>query len=84
MLLAEVHALLVHGETAWNYAEKMKNFFLAKSSTPDWKVAFTHLIHAHAACAAGRSETHNESYQSAEAFLAAVQATFKDVPTPAK
>jgi hypothetical protein len=51
MLLAEVHALLGHGATALAYAREMRGYFLA-ADAPDWELAFTHAVHAHAAHAA--------------------------------
>lgn len=93
MLLAQVHALVGLGSTAWIYAEEMRAFFLAQTTTPDWELAFTHAIHAHAASVAGQSKAHRESYQLAEATLTAieneddrmvVQATFDLVPNPRK
>ncbi len=47
MLLAEVHALLGLGHSALAYAEKMRAYFLGVQS-PDWEVAFVHVVHAHA------------------------------------
>ena len=93
MLLAKVHALLGLGSTAWMYAEEMKSFFLNEPKIPDWELAFTHAIHAHAASAANQSEAHRESYQLAKAAIeaitdsedrAVVQATFDLVPQPEK
>ena len=43
MLLAEVHALLGHGTTAMSLATEMRNYFLGRSDTPDWELAFTHI-----------------------------------------
>ena len=91
MLLAEVHALLGHGQTALAYAEAMKAYFLGKSDTPDWEIAFTHAIHAHAAHAAGRGELHAAAYRDAAASIAVVKddedravvlKTFALVPAP--
>ena len=72
MLLAEVHALLGHGPTALALAAQMRNYFLARSDTPDWELAFTHAIHAHCAHAAGDMAEHRNSYRQAVAALAAV------------
>ena len=54
MLLAEVHALLGHGKSSLAYARAMRGFFLDRDDTPDWEIAFTHAIDAHAAHVAGR------------------------------
>ena len=91
MLLAEVHALLGHGPTALALATQMRNYFLARSDTPDWELAFTHAIHAHSAHAAGDMAEHRNSYRQAVAALAAVgdeqdrkivAETFDQVPAP--
>ena len=90
MLLAEVHALLGHGRWALSYAEDVRNFFLNRESV-DWELAFTHTIHAHAACVAGDRHQHEAAYLKAQAALAAiadsedraiVQQTFDQVPPP--
>jgi hypothetical protein len=90
MLLAEVHALRGLGRTALAYATTMRDYFLGRT-TPDWEVAFTHAIHAHAACAAGERELHRRSYDAAVRAVAAVAdpkdreivaQTFAHVPRP--
>jgi hypothetical protein len=90
MLLAEVHALLGLGQSALAYAEKMRTYFLGVQS-PDWEVAFVHVVHAHAASAAGETEKHRASYGLAVAALEAVSndeergnvaSTFGHVPKP--
>jgi hypothetical protein len=72
MLLAEVHALLGHGPTALALATEMRDYFLARSDTPDWELAFAHAIHAHGAHVAGDLAEHRNSYRRAVAALAAV------------
>jgi hypothetical protein len=90
MLLAEVHALLGLGQSALAYAETMRTYFL-RIQSPDWEVAFVHVVHAHAASAAGESEKHRTSYALAIASLEAVSnakersnvaSTFSHVPKP--
>ena len=90
MLLAEVHALLGLGQSALAHAEAMRTYFLGVQS-PDWEVAFVHVVHAHAASAAGETETHRASYGLAVAALEAVSnevergivaSTFGHVPKP--
>jgi hypothetical protein len=90
MLLAEVHALLGLGRSALAYAEEMRAYFLGVQS-PDWEVAFVHVVHAHAASAAGETEKHRASYDLAVAALEAVSnerergivaGTFGHVPKP--
>jgi hypothetical protein len=91
MLLAHVHALLGHGETAIEYAQDMHDYFLGKADTPDWEIAFAHVIFAHAALAAGQPELHARAHADASASLQAiadpedraiVQKTFDQVPAP--
>jgi hypothetical protein len=90
MLLAEVHALLGFGASALHYAEEMRTYFVGRE-TDDWELAFTHVIHAHAASAAGAVETHRLAYQAAKIALKAiaddedraiVNKTFSHVPMP--
>jgi hypothetical protein len=90
MLLAEVHALLGFGQSALVYAEEMRTYFLEVPSA-DWEVAFVHIVHAHAASAAGETEKHRTSYERAVAALEAISneeergiviSTFSHVPRP--
>ncbi len=91
MLLAEVHALLGHGNTALSLAEEMRAYFLGRSDTPDWELAFVHGIHAHAAYTAGNLALHRASYQQAQTAFALVADkedraiianTFAHIPVP--
>lgn len=72
MLLAEVHALLGQGPTALAYAREMREYFLNRNETPDWEVAFTHTVYAHAAHAAGELAPYRAAYQEAAAAIAAI------------
>jgi hypothetical protein len=90
MLLAEIHARLGFGRSALAYAEKMRTYFLGVQS-PDWEVAFVHVIHAHAAAAAGDTEKPRASYDLAVAAIEAISneeerrnllGTFNRVPKP--
>jgi hypothetical protein len=90
MLLAEVHALLGMGQSALAYAERMRTYFLGVNP-PDWELAFVHVVHAHAASAAGETEMHRVSYELAVAALETVSnekerailaSTFGQVPKP--
>jgi hypothetical protein len=90
MLLAEVHALVGNGSLALDYAEQMRRFFL-KADTPDWELAFTHTIYAHAAYVAGDTETFEHAYEEARRAVGAISdtqdrevvlQTFNQVPTP--
>jgi len=85
-----VHALRGFGRSALAYAEEMRQYFLGVQS-PDWEVAFVHVIHAHAASAAGETEKHRASYGLALTAIEAVSneeerrnvaGTFKHVPKP--
>jgi hypothetical protein len=90
MLLAEVHALLGMGRSALAYADEMRSYFLT-TQPPDWELAFVHVIHAHAASAAGDTGKHRASYERAVAAIEAVASeqerrnvagTFAHVPKP--
>ena len=90
MLLAEVHALLGFGASAFTFAVEMRAYFLG-NDTPDWELAFTHTIYAHAAYAAGRFADHRAAYEQASIALMAltdeedrniVTKTFDQVPRP--
>jgi hypothetical protein len=90
MLLSEVHALLGYGRSALAYAEEMREYFL-RVGAPDWETTFVHVIHAHAAAAAGDAVKHRASYESAVAALGNIRNeeerrnladTFSRVPKP--
>jgi hypothetical protein len=91
MLLALAHAQARLGATALTYAEEVRTYFLANPGTPDWEIAFTHVIHGYAAWAAGAKESHARSYALGARAIAAiandgdrdiVQRVFRHVPTP--
>jgi nicotinamide mononucleotide (NMN) deamidase PncC len=91
MLLAEAHALAGHGATALAYAREMRAYFVGRPDTPDWEIAFTHAVHAHAARAAGEQGEHRASYALAADAINAianpkdreiVEQTFRQVPAP--
>lgn len=91
MLLAEVHALLGHGATALAYAREMRDYFLAEGDAPDWEVALTHAVYAHAAHAAGEMTPYRAAYQEAATAVSAISdeedraivlKTFNQVPAP--
>jgi hypothetical protein len=71
MLLAEVHSLLGHGQSAFSLAREMQTYFLSQD-TPDWKRAFTHAVYAHAAYAAGHLAEHRSAYTEAADALRAI------------
>lgn len=91
MLLAQAHAQVGLGATALAYAEEVRTYFLGAANTPDWEVAFTHVVHAYAAWAARAGELHAHSYAQAVQAVAAiadqedrniVQLVFRHVPAP--
>ncbi|MBI5279545.1 MAG: hypothetical protein HY854_24145 [Burkholderiales bacterium] len=91
MLLAQVHALVGDGARALAYASEMRDFFVGHVDTPDWELAFAHVIFAHAAQVAGRRQPYVEAYALAKQAVAAiaededraiVMKTFAQVPAP--
>ena len=72
MLLAEVHAAVRDGATAMRHARTMRDYFLGKADTPDWEIAFTHVVHAHAAHASGDLATHRSAHAEATRAIAAI------------
>jgi hypothetical protein len=91
MLLAQAHAQAGLGATALAYANEMRAYFLGSTSTPDWELAFTHVIHAYAAKVAGATQQHAHAYTQAVQAVAAiadeedraiVQRVFRNVPAP--
>jgi len=91
LLLAEVHAAIGHGETALWYARRVHDYFLGKADTPDWEIAFAHLVYAHAAHAAGDLATYRKAYEEATRAVAAIAdgedrdivlQSFRQVPAP--
>ena len=90
LLVAEVHALLGMGPSAYVLADEAREYFLSRE-TPDWEVALTHAVHAHAAYAAKRPEEHRRAHASATAAIEAladpedrqiIEKTFSQVPPP--
>jgi hypothetical protein len=61
MLLGHVHAGLGHGDLALRYAQA-SHAYLTSIESPDWEIAFSHAILAHANAAAGRVRDHAEQY----------------------
>jgi len=64
MLLAEVHALLGYGESAYSYASEVLEYFLS-IDTPDWEIGYAYTIYAHAAYVAGDHTVYKEAYINA-------------------
>jgi hypothetical protein len=88
-LLGHVHATLGHGELALRYARAGHDFFVDAASTPDWEIAFSHAVMAHAAAAAGDPALHHEHHRAARAAGDAIadaddraifEATFARIP----
>ena len=71
MLLAEAHARVGLGASAYAYAQTMKSYFTSKES-PDWELAFTHTIHAHACHVNGNLEEYEVSFKAAEQAIASI------------
>lgn len=91
MLLAEAHAKAGLGTTALAFAEAMRAYFLGLADTPDWELAFVHVIHAHAASTAQAKALHAQSHARAVEAIAAimdpedraiVEKVFCHVPAP--
>lgn len=91
MLLAQAHAQCGLGVTALRWAEDMRTYFLGKPDTPDWEIAFAHVVHARAAWAAASRDAHAASCREALRAIAAivdpedrriVEAVFRFVPPP--
>ena len=72
MLLAEVHAALGDGTMAVDYARDVHAYFLGKADTPDWEVAFAHVVYAHAAHAAGDRAAHRSAHRQATAAIESI------------
>ncbi len=90
MLLAEVHAQLGHGVSAFEFAREMHAYFTTHESA-DWEIAFAHTIYAHAASLAGAHAVYFRAYESAVRAIRAiardedreiVMKTFSKVPRP--
>ncbi len=91
MLLAMVHSRMGMGASAWAYAQPMHAFFVGKADTPDWELAFAHVIYAMAAHANGQDQVFRDAFPAAVQSLnaiqdpedrAVVQKTFGFMPKP--
>ncbi len=90
MLLARAHAIAGNGTLALRYAERSHDF-LASQESPDWEMAFSHAMLAHAHHAAGQVPEHAQLYAQAQALGKAIAdpedrkvflATFDIIPKP--
>lgn len=90
MLLAHVHASLGHGDLALRYA-RPSHAYLTSIDSPDWEIAFSHAVLAHANRAADRPAEHREHWAIARRLGDAIadaedraifDATFRTIPPP--
>ena len=91
MLLAQAHAVAGLPASAVRYANAMRTYFLCNANTPDWEVACTHAVHAHAMSCARMHDEHAASYAAATTAIASiedhedrliVERVFRRVPRP--
>jgi hypothetical protein len=91
MLLAQAHAVAGLSESAVRYANAMRTYFLSNANTPDWELAFTHVVHAYAMSAAQLHDAHAASYAAATRAVESikddedrkiVERVFRHVPRP--
>ena len=90
LLLAHAHASVGLGQTALTYARECSDYFLSRE-TEEWEQAFTLMIHAQAAHAAGNTSEHIEQYRRAKEIVDSmpegedkriVMATWVRIPQP--
>jgi hypothetical protein len=90
MLLGHVHATLGHGDLALRYA-RASHDHLSRIDSPDWEIAFSHAVMAHASAAANDAAGHREHYAAARSAGNAIkdpedriifEATFARIPAP--
>ena len=90
LLLAHVHAGCGNGQMALRYARASHAYFMGNAS-PDWEVAFSHAVMAHAGAAAGDRDLHATHYHAARTAGDAIkdsedkatfEASFASIPTP--
>jgi hypothetical protein len=67
-LLAHVHAFCGHGATALDYINEVNDYF-THHETDSWERAFTHMIRAQAAHAAGDHALHISAYATAKDII---------------
>src|SRR5262245_2742903 len=90
MLLSHGNARCGDGQLAMRYALASFNYF-AENETPDWEIAFSHAVMAHAAAASGDTQLHALHYFAAGQAGAAIKdredkaifdASFATIPAP--
>ena len=90
MLLARAHAIAGNGSLALRFAQRSHEF-LSNQESPDWEVAFSHAILAHAHHVSGHASEHERFHVRATALGEAIAdpedrkvflATFDIIPAP--
>lgn len=90
MLLARAHAIVGNGDLALRYAQRSHDF-LSTEDCPDWEMAFSHAILAHAHHVSGHASEHEQLHAEATALGEAIAdpedlrvflATFDLIPAP--
>ena len=90
MLLAHAHATCGNGRMALRYA-RPSHAYLMSYNCPDWEIAFSHAVMAHAAAAAGDPDLHSSHYAAAQAAGEAIvgaadkeifETSFAVIPAP--
>jgi hypothetical protein len=72
MLLALAHARAGLGASALAHSAETRAYLLQREGTADWEIALAHLVHAHAASAAGDAAQHAASYAEGLRALATI------------
>ena len=90
MLLARAHAIAGNGDLALRYARRSHDF-LSTHDCPDWEMAFSHAILAHAHHVSGHASEHERLHARAKVLGEAIAdpedrtvflATFDIIPVP--
>lgn len=90
LLCAHIHAFCGMGATALDYANECFNFFTQRD-TDGWELAFTYMIRAQAAHAAGNSALHASAYEATQTMIDALESeedkeivmlTWVNIPQP--
>jgi hypothetical protein len=90
MLVAHAHAFVGNGRYALRHA-RASHAYLTSIDSPDWEIAFSHAVMAHAAAAANDQDGHRRHYAAARAAGDAIagaedrsifEATFARIPAP--
>jgi hypothetical protein len=90
MLLAHAHAACGNGQLALRYAHASHAYIMSIDS-PDWEIAFSHAVMAHAAATAGAVDLHAAHYRAARTAADAIvdpedkavfEKSFAAIPSP--